>query len=144
MQREGFRGAIAAPESGVSRRAFLLGASAAVGLPLLLSACTAVSSLRPPGAPTATPAASTGGTAQQRLPTYIPVQTAQPDLATDVPGLHPGYFTMPANLVQSVKDAPGSGGDVTWFGQTGAALPPPVSDNPMWQAINKALNVTST
>jgi putative aldouronate transport system substrate-binding protein len=48
---------------------------------------------------------------------------------------------VPANLVQSVKDPPGVGGDVTWFGQIGSSLPPPVSDNPMWQAINKALNV---
>jgi putative aldouronate transport system substrate-binding protein len=79
--------------------------------------------------------AATGG-----LPTYIPAQTAKPDLPLADPGLQAGYFSYPKQLVKAVVDVPGSGGDVTAVVNTTMALPPALDENASWQAVNKALN----
>ena len=97
----------------------------------------------PTVAPTLAPATSAGptvATSASGLPTYIPAQTAKPDLALVDPGLQAGYFSYPKQLVKAVTDVPGSGGDVTAVVNTTMALPPPLDENASWQAVNKALN----
>jgi putative aldouronate transport system substrate-binding protein len=61
-------------------------------------------------------------------------------MAPSQTGLQAGYLTYPKNLVKSVSQMPGLGGDVTVFNQTVGALPPPADQNPAWQEINKQLN----
>ena len=128
------------------------------GLCLLLDACAspapsapaATTSTAPTSAATGVPptlastVVSTGaGTATPKglLPTYVPAQSAKPDLPPSDAGLQSGYFTYPQNLVKSVAQAPGSGSDVTGFTQTVTQAPPGVDQNAAWQAVNKALNV---
>ena len=74
-----------------------------------------------------------------RLPAYVPVQGAKPDLPGSADGLiSPGFLTLPKNPFSAVKSPPGKGGDVTvlTWSFTGT-LPPPVEKNTLWQAMNK-------
>src|SRR5579883_3144476 len=102
-------------------------------LPFLLEACG--------GASGSQPAAANAGATSVKLPTYVPFQGVKPDLPTDPAGLvPPGFLTYPANLVKTVPQAPGKGGDVTIMTFTYSAPPPGPDQNPAWAAINKDLN----
>jgi len=112
------------------RREFLARALVlTAGIPLLGACAQAV-----PTAPNPTPA---GGAFQ--LPIYVPIEVAKPDLPGTATGVDPGYSTFPKNLVKSVTDTPGRGGDVTAFTRVILAAPPAVDQNPAWQAVNKAI-----
>lgn len=79
-------------------------------------------------------------TSAPKLPTQVAVQGPPPDLAASAAGLQAGYFTYPRDLVKSVAQAPGSGGDVTAITLITTSPPPPVDQNPAWQTINTQLN----
>ena len=130
---------------GVSRCRFLaltLGTFAAA--PVLLSACVSAPPLSAPGTPAVTPNAASpkNPAAGLQLPTYVPFQGAVPDLPGTAAGIDPGYTTFPKNLVKSVTDTPGLGGDVNVMTRILVAIPPAVDQNPAWQAVNKQLGAT--
>ena len=118
---------------GVDRRSFLrLAGASTFGLSIALEACAAPAPSG--GAPTSAPVAPTGvpaavppvtptvaaastsvaaastpaSAARLKLPTYVPIQGATPDLPPTPQGLQAGYFTYPQTLVQSVTQTPGS------------------------------------
>jgi len=128
-------------ERELARRDFLrLGAAALVGLPMAMAACGASTAAPGSSAGSGISAAKPSAPPRAQLPTYVPVQGPKPDL----PGtkdIDPGYFSFPKNnLFQSVKNAPGKGGDVTVTTWTLVAPPAPFDQNPAWQAVNKAVN----
>jgi putative aldouronate transport system substrate-binding protein len=109
-----------------------LAGGGALALPLLLDACGGASSSGPGAA-----AVGSG----LKLPADVPFEGPKPDLPGNDQGVPPGYVTFPKDhLVQSVKTPPGTGGDVTALTFSLFAPPPPVDQNPAWQAINKGLN----
>src|SRR5712691_3899759 len=122
----------------ISRRALLRAATGvvlgAVSVPLL-SACAPAPS---------TPAASTNGSAKVKLPAYA----ALPNLPNaDLPGtpdglLAPGYQRYPGNLIRSVPQPPGKGGDVNALTASLSTAPTPLENNPAWLQVNKELGVT--
>src|SRR5687768_12082868 len=124
------------------RRAFLRQLAIGAVVPLLAACTSAVPSAGPtPAAPAAGGAVATSKPAGGKvsLPAYIPIELAKPDLAPTAAGVDPGYQTFPKNLVKSVQDVPGRGGDVTAFTRVILAAPPPLEENTAWQAVNKAL-----
>src|ERR1051326_4343287 len=92
--------------NALSRRSFLRTVTGAAVLPLL-SACV-------PAVPaTSTPAAA-AGVGKVKLPTYAALPNLPPP---DLPGtpdglLAPGYQKYPSNLIRSVAQPPGKGGDL--------------------------------
>jgi putative aldouronate transport system substrate-binding protein len=150
----------------MNRRRFLA-RSASLGLGIgvgLLAACTPAAPTpapttpaaptQPAGAPkaaTAAPAAATtapatvkpAGGALSKLPTFAQPQMPTPELPGSGNGLvDPGYITYPKQLIQSVKQTPGTGGPVNLWLWIGTAPVPPMDENPPWQAVNKAVNAT--
>jgi putative aldouronate transport system substrate-binding protein len=145
------------PHSSVDRRAFLrLASGGLAGGALLISACGLSNTAPPPaasgsassraapsaaGAATTTPGSAAASTsAKATLPSYLPVQAAPPDLPSTPEGLDAGYVSYPKNLIKSVPQTPGSGGDVSVFTLLQIQPPPPIDQNPAWQAVNKDLN----
>ena len=139
----------------MSRRTFIVLASrglaaSAVGVPLLLEACTPAA---PPPAPTAAPAKPAAGATGApsgagatlggvRLPTFVPFQGPKPDLAGNAQGLDPAYYKFPSELIKSVPQPPGDGSPVSAIVYLTLAAPPAMAQNGAWQAVNKALNAT--
>ena len=139
----------------MSRRTFIVLASrglaaGAVGVPLLLEACTPAA---PPPAPTAAPAKPAAGATGApsgagatlggvRLPTFVPFQGPKPDLAGNAQGLDPAYYKFPSELIKSVPQPPGDGSPVSAIVYLTLAAPPAMAQNGAWQAVNKALNAT--
>jgi putative aldouronate transport system substrate-binding protein len=78
--------------------------------------------------------------AKLMLPTFVPLQGVAPDLQPSEAGQQAAFFAYPKNLVKSIPQPPGKGGDVTAFTQTAGTVAPPVDQNAAWQAVNKALN----
>jgi putative aldouronate transport system substrate-binding protein len=70
----------------------------------------------------------------------LPSLGAKPDLPPNDAGLQAGYFTYPKDLVQTVPTAPGRGGDVSIFTETPYPPPTALSDNPLWQGLQQAVN----
>jgi putative aldouronate transport system substrate-binding protein len=159
-------------ERSIDRRSFLrMAGVAGLGLPALVSACTAPAPAAPTAAPpaaqpttaappaaqpTSVPAAPAPATAavvptvaappaaaaKLQLPTFVAAQAAKADLPATEAGLQAGFLTYPKDLVKSVTRVPGSGGDVSAFVNTTNPVPPGMDDNAAWQAVNKALNAT--
>jgi putative aldouronate transport system substrate-binding protein len=89
----------------------------------------------------ATPASALAAASRRlRLPAYVPIEGAKADLPATADGLQAGYLSYPQTLVKTVTQPPGMGGDVTALTSLPFSPPPPVEDNPAWQAINKELN----
>src|SRR5689334_17794863 len=124
----------------VTRRAFLRVTSGVVlgaaSMPLLV-ACGAA-------APSAPPAPATTSTGKVALPTYTPLPNLPP---ADLPGtpdglLAPGYQNYPSNLIKSVPQPPGKGGDINALTVSLSPAPTPLESNPAWQQVNKDLGAT--
>src|SRR3954465_10911540 len=86
-------------------------ARAALFAPLsLAAACRGT----PTTAPTPPPQAATAGAAAPtpapaagvKMPTYVPVQAATPDIPGSAEGLDAGYFSYPANPTRTVPTPP--------------------------------------
>ena len=117
----------------IRRRDFLVkAATLSAGVTVLAACATPVPNA---SAPAAAPARGSG----VQLPSYIPVVLAQPDLPATAAGVDPGYLTFPKTLARSVSETPSKGGDVNVFTFVILAAPPPVDQNPAWQAVNKAI-----
>lgn len=112
-------------EYDVSRRGFLRGAGAVALSASLASAC----------------GGSTGNNSVQAnskvaLPAYIPYGGVTPDLPPG-PNLLPGFFGYPQNLVTAYPNPPAAGaGTVNILVDTFTPVPPGVSRNKFWQALN--------
>lgn len=145
-----------APQS-VSRRGFLQVLGVGTMGMLLASACQPAPA---PAAPTAVgaPPARTGTTlpaaaAQTGVgassfppgyPVTIPATGAPPpDLPSTGMWVDNGYDNYPANPAKFFSEAPGRGGDLTWFARMNySAAPTPLELNPTWQETNRQLNAT--
>ncbi|MFE7710326.1 hypothetical protein ACFU6I_32105 [Streptomyces sp. NPDC057486] len=117
----------------LSRRGFM-GAAGIAGLTVAgLSSLTACGS----GA-----TVSKGGakaSAQLKLPTYVPAQTAPADLAGNASGLDATYLRYPKKLTKSVAKAPGDGSRITALTETFTTPAPAQGKNAYWQELNKRL-----
>ena len=102
------------------------------------------------GAPTAAPvAAATPAAAKPAAGglSKLPILDPPPMPVADLPGsgnglVDNGYLTYPKQLLQAVKQPPGTGGPVNLWFWIGTAPVPPMDQNPPWQAVNKAVNAT--
>jgi putative aldouronate transport system substrate-binding protein len=131
--------------AAMHRRRFLRYAMLGTAALPLLAACSAASVPSVPTASTVAPTSAPTGTprpAKLVLPAFVPLQGVKPDLMPSQAGLQAGYFNYPKDLVQSVPEPPGKGGDVTAFTQTAGTVPPAADQNAAWQAVNTALNAT--
>jgi putative aldouronate transport system substrate-binding protein len=123
----------------IDRRSFLrLGLASAVGLPGLLAACT------PAPASTAPPTTAAAGQSAFKLPAYVPFAGPPPDYPGSIDGIQPAYakFPNPSNPVRSIQQVPGKGGEVSAMTTTITSPPPPLDQNPAWQAVNQEIGVT--
>ncbi len=132
--------------TGVSRREFMqrtgLGLMAStVGLPLILEACGTSSG--PTGSASGAGSASAGAssTAKFSLPTYVPYQGVKADFPATADGVPPAFKSFPKTLAKSVPQPPGKGETINATTVTFLEAPPAVDQNPMWQAVNKAMNI---
>lgn len=119
----------------VHRRSFLrmMAAGAAVaGVPSLLTAC-GTGDAPPVAPPGALPSADV-------LPTYVPVDYVVPDFPS-VGGSTPGFAVLPAELVRSVPEPPGSGSTFTAMTPLWGTIPP-TDGNQYYDAVNEALGST--
>ena len=109
-----------------------------------LAAACAPSAPAASGGSAATGGASASGGGKVKLPTYV----ALPNLpSADLPGtpdglLAPGYQRYPTNLIKSVPQPPGKGGEVNALTASLSPAPTPLDQNPAWQQVNKELGVT--
>ncbi len=124
----------------ISRRTLLRAAGGivlgAASMPLL-AACGQAAP-----ATSAGPAAS--GSARVKLPTFAALQNLP---SADLPGtpdglLAPGYQRYPSNLIKSVPQPPGKGGEVNGLTASLSTAPTPLDSNPAWQQVNKELGVS--
>src|SRR5690348_6443553 len=113
------------------RRDFLR--QAAVLVPLAAACAPAPLSAPAPTVASRPTAAASGF----QLPTYVAFQGPKADIAGAPNGLPPAYYAFPKDLVKSVAQPPGKGGDVTVLTFTNAPIPPGVDQNGAWQEINK-------
>ena len=130
----------------ISRRALLRGAGSvllgAATMPLALACAPSVPGSSAGSAASSGQSPSNGG--KVKLPAYI----ALPNLpSADLPGtpdglLAPGYQRYPANLIRSVAQPPGKGGEVNGLTASLSTAPTPLDQNLAWQQVNKELGVT--
>lgn len=110
--------------SGFSRRAFIGGGLAGIGL--LMAGCTP-----------STTASGTGGVTGEQLPTYQPYAGVTPDLPA-IPGrTSDGFFRYPAAPVPFSSRPPGDGRAITAMAPASFAVPPGVEQNQFWQELNR-------
>ncbi|NUU16492.1 sugar ABC transporter substrate-binding protein [Cellulomonas humilata] len=118
-------------DHAVDRRRFLgliATGAAVVGIPGLLTSCTTAP------APSSTANAAAAGDV---IPKYIPVTYIDPDYPS-VNGSVPGFESIPAELVQSVKTAPGTGLTLTAMTPLWGTIPP-TKGNKYYEAVNGLL-----
>lgn len=117
----------------MDRRSFLrLTAAGAVSGSLGLSALSACT----------TKTSQTAAAAGVALPTHVAAAIPKPDLPGNQAGLRDAYLRYPENLVHSVKETPGKGGEVTGLLITYVQPPPPLAQNRYWQELNRRLGVS--
>lgn len=117
---------------GLSRRSFLqLAAGGAVGVVGLeaLASCTTAN------------VTSTSGGGSVTLPAFVPAKIAKPDLPGNAQGVRNEYWQYPKDLVRSVEETPGRGGDVSALVIAYVPPPTPLAQNTYWQQFNKNLGV---
>jgi putative aldouronate transport system substrate-binding protein len=128
----------------IDRRTFLVRAGGTslltVGL-TLIEACGAPAPT-PAGAPTVAAPQPTAPATGYRAPAYVAFSGPKPDIPGAANGLPPAYNTFPHDLVKSVSQPPGKGGDITIMNFTNAPLPPGLDQNPAWQEVNKQIGAT--
>ncbi len=129
----------------VTRRSFLRVAGGvllgAASMPVLAACSVGVPASSTPSSSGGAPANNSGRVA---LPTYAALPNLPPP---DLPGtpdglLAPGYQKYPGNLIKSVPQPPGKGGDVNALTVSLSPAPTPMESNPTWQQVNKELGVT--
>lgn len=120
-------------DNGIDRRGFL----GLVGAGVL---ATAVSGCGTPPAPR-TGTALGGAELAGVLPAHVPVEFAKPDLP-GVGGSPAGYLRYPAQLVEAIKDKPGSGGQITAMTPSFWPVPPGLGQNAYYDAVNAKLGAT--
>ncbi|MCA1646320.1 MAG: hypothetical protein LC797_12975 [Chloroflexi bacterium] len=126
----------------VSRRGFLAGVLAtAVGLPLL-NACAPAATAPASGGQ---PAAGGAGAARTLFPTYIPITNGpKPDYHDANPLYSDAFDNYPANPAKvNGTTAPGTGSAVNLLMTAYFPVPAIKEQNPTWQAVDKALNITT-
>jgi putative aldouronate transport system substrate-binding protein len=128
-----------------TRRSFLRVAGGvllgAASMPVLAACSVAVPGGSAPPTGGGAPANSSG---KVRLPTYVTLPDLPPP---DFPGssdglLAPGFQHYPSNLVRSVPQPPGKGGEVNALTVSLSPAPTPLESNPAWQQVNKEVGVT--
>jgi putative aldouronate transport system substrate-binding protein len=96
---------------------------------------------RPAAAAPASTSVAAVAAGKLKLPAYVPFTSGPaPDLAPTDDGVQAGFYTFPKNLVKTVPNPPGSGGTITALTNLPFPPPPPLDQNPAWQAIHKELN----
>ena len=129
---------VIAPSNRLSRRGLLrtTGTLAFTALGLqLLAACA-------PGAPASSGVASgPSNSARVKLPVYVALPNLpKADLDGSADGLvEPGYLKYPANLIKSVPQPPGKGGQANAITVSLSPAPTPLDQNPVEQQVNKEL-----
>lgn len=123
----------------VNRRSFLGllgGVAVAAAAPAVLTSCSTGAST-----PAATSSSGLSDTIAKLIPDYIPMDLVKPDIAS-VNGSTPGFTSMPTTLAKSVTEVPGKGGTYKAMSPAWWTVPPALSDNSYYQAVNKALGAT--
>jgi putative aldouronate transport system substrate-binding protein len=117
--------------------------AAATTAPGAPAATSAPAAAQPTTAPAATAKPASSGGTLSKLPTFAQPPMPTPELAGSGDGLvDPGYLNYPKQLIQAVKQPPGTGGPVNLWFWIGTAPVPPMDQNPPWQEVNKAVNAT--
>lgn len=120
-------------DKGFNRRAFLRGAAGTAALaagPALLAGCG-------DGGKGNTNAANS----KVKMPTYQPYKGATPDLQGTSEGVLDGYLKYPTHPAKVTKGPVGGGETVSAFVETYSPIPPGLSRNHYWQALNKRLGI---
>jgi len=128
----------------VSRRGFLAGALAtAVGLPLLNACAPAPTPSSPPAG--GQPGAGGAGAAKTLFPTYVPIANGpKPDYHDPNPLYSDAFDNYPANPTKANGTTPpGAGSTVNILITAYFPVPTIKEQNPTWQAVDKALNITT-
>src|SRR5215470_558753 len=131
----------------VSRRAFLRAAGGvalgAAAVPIL-AACGVGAPASSPGTASGSRSAAAPSGGKVKLPTYVALPNLpSPDLPGSTDGLlAPGYQKYPTNLIRSVSQPPGKGGEVNALTASLSTAPTPLENNPAWQQVNTELGVT--
>lgn len=117
--------------SRITRRGFLTATAGAVGVVAaqpLLAACG--------HAGTGTAGTTSSSELSKILPDYVPGSGVKPDIPS-VNGSDPGFISYPANLVHTVSEMPGSGGNYSTITPLWGSIPP--ANNQYYKAVNQAL-----
>jgi putative aldouronate transport system substrate-binding protein len=122
----------------LSRRGFLQLAGGAMGMSLLLEACSAPA---PAPKPTAAPAGATG---TNPLPTYMPPTGGpKPDFHSSDPRITDGFVGFPKEPVKSwTGGSPSSGGTLNVLVPAYYPVPTPRDQNATWKEVEKQLGAT--
>ena len=79
-----------------------------------------------------------------KLPTYVPFDKIEPDLAPTARGLSAGFLSYPKELVRSVAKTPGDGSKITMLTEIWTQPPTPKGSNGYWKRLDKELGVDLT
>lgn len=123
--------------TGLDRRGFLGLVGAGV---LATTFGGAVTACGTPSAPQ-TGSALGGSELSGVLPAHIPVDLVKPDLP-GVNGSPAAYLKYPAQLVEAIKDKPGTGGQLTAMTPSFWPVPPGLGQNAYYDAVNAKLGAT--
>lgn len=75
------------------------------------------------------------------VPAHVDPAPVEGEIVSKVPGVPPGYTTIPSPLPNATDGVPGSGGEFTTFQVNWGAPPRPEAKNAYWQELNKRLGV---